>query len=128
MNKVNLTTEKKYRKSLRQFHRKDDLIVFESCKGKILLSQGFEFIRINFDCDWLLNIIIKKKEDLSVFTFQIWIIEQIKNRDWYVYATDGAKHLLYQEMIYITRFPIRSCQLWLIEECLFLPEEVKASS
>jgi hypothetical protein len=127
MEKISLQKEKEIKQFLKQF----DQFVYhlhETPSIALKLSLGCFYIKENLNGSWIFNQIAKAQLDEVVKKHKVqnWYVERLKDqRSWAIFATDGNRHLIYSTTLPFASFPLRSCQLWVIDRvAMLLPFEV----
>lgn len=90
--------------------------------GKLLLTDGCNFVREKCEARWLFDLIQSHQPKLKKESFQTWTIEKIIDIKFLVTCTDGDETTLVAQQIH-SDFPLNSLTVWLSEDtCLLLSE------
>lgn len=91
--------------------------------GKLLLTDGCQFLREKANCYWLFDILSSYQYKLSKEPFQSWKLKKEVSGGWEIIATDGNTKQLVTQKIPYSDFPMDEVKLFLSEGVVMLPSE-----
>ncbi len=91
----------------------------------ITYTDGVRDLISNCKAYWLIDVIIsyQRYERVNRESFQVWELKRIVGDSFKVYASDGNNNNITSHEIPYSDFPFDKVTIWLIDECLLLPNE-----
>ena len=92
--------------------------------GKLILTDGCNYIRKEAQSRWLFDLIQSYQPRLKGEEFQTWTLEKVSDTKFLVTCTDGDERTLITQKIQYSDFPLNSITFWVVDgmTCL-LPSE-----
>jgi len=121
----NMNTElaQEMTKDLPHFSGSEQMWEHRTFAGKMLLTDGANYIREKAEARWLFDIIHSYQPQLRNQEFQVWTLEKVNDTAFIVTCTDGNSIKLISQKISFSDFPLNSITLWKVNEVVLLPSE-----
>lgn len=91
--------------------------------GKLMLTDGCNYIREKAQCRWLFDLIKSYQPKLKSEEFQKWVLERVSDMDFLVTCDDGDNNILVRQKIPFSDFPLNGITVWKVDEVVMLPRE-----
>jgi hypothetical protein len=88
-----------------------------------LVTDGVKALAEEFNCFWLLDIIVSYQPSLKGEDFQVWKLDVKDDASATVICADGNDNVLQQQVIPYTDFTAREATIWVEGNVLLLPSE-----
>ncbi len=92
--------------------------------GKLLLTEGVNYVREKTQARWLFDLIQSYQNKLKGESFQSWTLERVSDMTFLISCSDGNGNRLAQQKIPYSDFPLFGIVVWVVDNkvCL-LPKE-----
>lgn len=91
--------------------------------GKLLLTDGCNYLREKAQCRWLYDLLMSYQKDLKEEEFQCWTLRRTKGNSFIALCVDGNDNELVRQEIPFSNFVLDELRIWLIEGICLLPSE-----
>lgn len=91
--------------------------------GKLLLTDGCNFIREKCEARWLFDLLFSHQKDLKEQEFQCWTLRRTEGNTFVAICDDGDGKELIKQMIPFSDLVLDEIKIWVIDGVCLLPSE-----
>ena len=118
--------EKRIKDVLKSFEKHHEH-VHQSSYGTLTLSEGCQYLKTEYNCEFVFNLISKYQSlpDMKYFRIQQWTFEEATTRTaWILSANSGNRQTIFMEFLNYISFPVRRVEFYYIKGHLCLLNEL----
>lgn len=119
-------TTQEFQDTLQIFSGTEEYFIHKSVDGgKLLLTEGCNFVREEANAYWLFDLILSYQSHRCMYEqyFQAWKLQKQVNDTWLIVCYDGNDYILVSQQIPYSDFPISYISIWIMGNVALLPSE-----
>ena len=118
------TLQQEITSTLPHFTGSEMMYAHRTFSGRLLLTEGCNYIREKCESFWLFDLIQSYQYKLKSHHFQTWTLERVDNHyAFMVTCTDGNDKVLVRQKIPFSDFPLPGLVIWKVDNVVMLPSE-----